>query len=69
MIDLIYVTIENIYKEHNQNWPYIPDHPYGIFIIGGSGFGKTNSPFNLKSQQPDFDEIYLYAKDACKTKY
>ena len=22
--------------------PYIPDHPYRILIIGGSGTGKTN---------------------------
>ena len=29
-------------KEHNLNWPYIPDHPYRILIIGGSGTGKTN---------------------------
>ena len=27
--------------EHNKNWPYIPDHPYRILIIGGSGSGKT----------------------------
>ena len=28
--------------EHNLKWPYIPDHPYRILIIGGSGSGKTN---------------------------
>ena len=27
--------------EHNKNWPYIPDHPYRILIIGGSGSGKN----------------------------
>ena len=27
--------------EHNKNWPYIPDHPYKILIIGCSGSGKT----------------------------
>ena len=21
---------------HNKNWPYIPDHPFRILIIGGS---------------------------------
>ena len=26
--------------KHNLNWPYIPDHPYRILIIGGSGSGK-----------------------------
>ena len=25
----------------NKNWPYIPDHPYRILIIGGSGSGKN----------------------------
>ena len=28
--------------EHNKNWPYIPDHPYRILIVGGSGFWKNN---------------------------
>ena len=46
---------------HNKNWSYIPDHPYRILIIGGSGSGKTNT-FNLINNQPDIDNIYLYAK-------
>ena len=49
-------------KEHNPNWPYIPDHPYKILIIGGSGSGKTNTLLNLINNQPDIDKIYLYAK-------
>ena len=28
-------------KEHNKKWPFTPDHPYRIFIIGGLGPGKT----------------------------
>ena len=49
---------------HNPNWPYIPDHPYGILIISGSGSGKTNVLWNLiKKQRPDIDKIYLYVKD------
>ena len=52
------VTKENI-KEHNPNWPQIPDHPYRILMIGGSGSEKTNSLFNLINQQPDIDGIYL----------
>ena len=56
-------------KEHNPNWPQIPDHPYRILIIGGSGSGKTNSLFNLISQQPDIDKIYLYAKNPYEAKY
>ena len=38
----------NEYKtKHNKNWPHIPDHPYRILIIGGSGSGKTNVLLNL----------------------
>ena len=55
--------------EHNKNWPYIPDHPYRILIIGGSGSGKTNLLLNLIETQPDIDKIYLYAKDAYEAKY
>ena len=43
-------------KEYNPNWPEIPDHSYRILIIGGSGFGKTNSLFNLINQQPNIDK-------------
>ena len=56
-------------KEHNPNWPYIPDHPYRILIIGGSGSGKTNPLLNLIHNQPDIDKIYLYAKDPYEAKY
>ena len=55
--------------EHNLNWPYIPDHPYRILIIGGSGSGKTNALLNLINNQPDIDKIYLYVKDAYEAKY
>ena len=47
-------------KYHHPNWPQIPDHWCRILIIGGSGSGKTNSLFNLISQQPDIGKIYLY---------
>ena len=55
--------------EHNLKWPYIPDHPYRILIIGGSGSGKTNLLLNLIENQPDIDKIYLYAKDPYEAKY
>ena len=55
--------------ECNRNWPYIPDKPYRILIIGGSGPGKTNVSLNLIENQPDTDKIYLYAKDLHEAKY
>ena len=55
--------------KHNKKWPYIPDHPYRILIIGGSGSGKTNALLNLIENQPDVDKIYLYAKDPYDAKY
>ena len=38
--------------EHNPKWPYIPDHPYRILILGGSGSGKTNALLNLINNIP-----------------
>ena len=55
--------------EHNSKWPYIPDHPYRILFIGGSGSGKTNALLNLINNQPDIDKIYLYAKDPYEAQY
>ena len=68
MINLDSITNENN-KEHNQKWPYIPDHLYRILIIGGSGSGKTNALLNLINEQNDIDKIYLYAKDLSEPKY
>ena len=68
MINLDNIKNENN-KEHNEKWPYIPDHPYRILIIGGSGPGKTNTLISLIKQQDDIDKIYLYAKDLSEPKY
>ena len=53
----------------SPNWPYIPDHPYRILIIVGSGSGKENALLNLIEDQPDIDKIYLYAKNLYEDKY
>ena len=55
--------------KYNKNWSHIPDKPYRILIIGGSGSGKTNALLNLIENQPDIDKIYLYAKDPYEAKY
>ena len=68
MINLDDITNENN-KEHDEKWPYIPDHPYKILIIGGSGSGKTNALLNLIIQENDIDKIYLYTKDLSEPKY
>ena len=46
--------------KHNKNWPYFPDHPYRILIIGGSGSGKINLLLNLIENQLGIAKIYLY---------
>ena len=56
-------------KQHNLKWPYIPDNPYKILIIGSSGSGKTNALLNLINNQPDIDKMYLCSKDPYEAKY
>ena len=55
--------------KHNLKWPYIPDWPYRMLIMGGSASGKTNVLLNLINNQPDIDKIYLYDKDLYEAKY
>ena len=71
MINLDSITNENN-KEHNEKWPYIPDHPYRFLIISGSRSGKANALFNLIREQDKrnvTDKIFLYEKDLNKPKY
>ena len=68
MINFDECTNENK-KELNLNWPYIPDHPYRILIIVGSGTGKTNALLSLINNQQDIDKIHRYAKDPYEDKY
>ena len=71
MINLDSITNKNN-KEQNEKCPYIPDHPYRILIVGGSGSGITNTLLNLIKEQ-DYhdviDKIYLYARDLSEPKY
>ena len=67
MINLDSITNENN-KEHNEKWSYIPDHPYRILIIGGSGSGKTNALINLINEQNGIDNILFVCKRFERTK-
>ena len=42
---------------HNKKWSYIPDHPYRMVIIGGSGSRKTNALLNLIKRE---DSVCLF---------
>ena len=55
--------------EHNLKWPYVPDHPYMILIIGGSEPEKTNALLNLIINQPAIDKICMCAKDPYAANY
>ena len=68
MTNLDSITNENNSK-HNEKWPCIPDHPYRILIISGSGPGKTNALLNLTKGQDDIDKMYLSAKDLSEPNY
>ena len=61
---------DSVEINHNLNPPYIPDQPYRVLIIGGSGSGKNNVLLNLiKHQRTGIDKIYLYVKDPFESKY
>ena len=68
MINFDDYTNENK-TQHNLKLPSIPDHPYRILMIGGSGSGKSNALLNLIENQPDIDQIYLIAKNLYEAKY
>ena len=67
IINLDSITVKNN-KKHNEKWPYIPDHPYRILIIGSSGSGKTNTLLNLINEQHDIDKNLFVCKRFKPTK-
>ena len=48
--------------KNTEKWPYIPDHPYRILIIVGSGSGKTKVMLNLIKEKDDIGKIYCMQK-------
>ena len=69
MINYNDVTKENI-KNHDPNWPRIPDRPYRILLIGGSGSGKTDAWLNLiyLIEQQDDDNCSVVDKICLQVK-
>ena len=67
MIDLDDVAKGNTI-EYNPNCPQIPDYPYRILIIGGSGSEK-NTLLSLINHQTGIDKIYLDEKGPCEPNY
>ena len=59
---------QSVKINHNTNWSYPPDHPYGILIVGGSGQGKLNTLMSLINQKY-IDKIYSYSKYPKESKY
>ena len=45
---------------HNPNWPCIPDHPFRILIIAGSGSDKNNVLLNLKKLNDQIPIKFTY---------
>ena len=63
------IILQNNIKEHNLNWPQIPEHPYRKLPVASSGTGERNALLNLINHKPDIDKTYLYAKNSYKAKY
>ena len=66
------INLENITNEYNkkgnEKWPFIPDHPQRVIIIGDSGSGKTNALISLTNEQNHTYKIYLYTRDLSEPK-
>ena len=67
MLSFDYITEDT--KGYNPNWPEIPDHPYRILIVGGSGSRKRSALLNIINREADIDKKLLYVKDPFEAKY
>ena len=46
-------------KEHNPNWPEIPDHPCRTLIVGNSGSGKINPLLKRINHKQNIDQLFF----------
>ena len=61
---------ESVEINPNPNSPYVPDHPYKILVIPGSGLDKIDMLLNLIHYQgTDIEKVYLQVKDPFESKY
>ena len=68
MFNFDYITKEDK-KQHIPNWPETHEPPYRTLLIEGCGSGKANVSLNLRNHEPDFDKIYLHARDPYEGKF
>ena len=69
MFNFDVITNENN-AEHNPKWPYNPDHPDRMLIIGGSGSGKTCALLNLHCVKSDQIPSFFWSLfSSIRTKY
>ena len=60
---------QSVEINRNPNWPFIPDHPYRILIIGYSGSSKTGVLLNLmKNLRPGSDK-FICTSNSIRIKY
>ena len=59
MINLDDITNKNN-KNHNKIWPHIPDPPYGVLKIEGSGSWKTNALLNLIKERDNDNFLTIF---------
>ena len=57
-----YMTKEDV-KKHKPHMSEIPNHPFRIFIVGGSGSGITNALLSLINYEPDpYEDPQIHMK-------
>ncbi len=59
----------NSKNKKNKNPWFMPQHPFRLIIVGGSGCGKTNLLLNMLLKWLRYDNLYLISKSLNQDKY